>query len=84
MFECHGCGIVIDRDFSAAINILNLGLEQALAEEQPLLVKQRISKFASVKQEADVRALVVHPARLRYECGHRDSNPGIGLGKPES
>ncbi|MCI0562227.1 MAG: transposase, partial [Nitrososphaera sp.] len=51
IFECHSCGLVIDRDVNAAINILNLGLEQALAEKQPLLVK-RISKFASMKQEA--------------------------------
>jgi putative transposase len=54
MFECHRCGLVIDRDHNAAINILNLGLEQARAEKQPLLVRQRISKFASRKQEAHV------------------------------
>lgn len=52
IFECHGCGLVIDRDLNAAINILKLGLEQAHAERQPLLVRQRISKFASVKQKA--------------------------------
>ncbi len=52
MFECDSCGQVVDRDLNAAINILNLGLEQAHAERQPLLVRQRISKFASRRQEA--------------------------------
>jgi len=51
IFECHACGLVIDRDMNAAKNILKLGLEQARAEKQPLLVR-RISKFASMKQEA--------------------------------
>ncbi|HJS83525.1 MAG TPA: zinc ribbon domain-containing protein, partial [Nitrososphaera sp.] len=51
-FECHGCSLLIDRDLNAARNILKLGLEQARAEKQPLLVRQRTSKFASRKQEA--------------------------------
>ena len=54
VYECHACGLVIDRDLNAAKNILKLGLEQAHAEKQPILVRQRISKFASRKQEADV------------------------------
>jgi putative transposase len=52
IFECHSCSLVIDRDHNAALNILKLGLEQARAEKQPILVRQRISKFASRKQEA--------------------------------
>ncbi len=54
IFKCHSCGLVIDRDLNAAKNIEKLGLEQTHAEEQPLLVRQRISKFASRKQEAHV------------------------------
>ncbi len=50
--DCQKCGLVMDRDVNAARNILNLGLERARVEEQPLLVHRRISKFAPVKQEA--------------------------------
>jgi putative transposase len=44
-FECHRCGLVIDRDLNAALNILKLGLEQAHAEVEPPLIR-RISKFS--------------------------------------
>ncbi|TLX96657.1 MAG: IS200/IS605 family element transposase accessory protein TnpB, partial [Thaumarchaeota archaeon] len=51
--SCRNCGRVIDRDVNAARNILAAGLEQARAEEQPLLVqRRRISRFDSVKREA--------------------------------
>ncbi|MDA4126977.1 MAG: transposase [Thaumarchaeota archaeon] len=44
---CPSCGFQVDKDVNAARNILNAGLEQALAETKPLLVqRRRISKFS--------------------------------------
>lgn len=54
IFECRSCGLLLDRDINAARNTLRLGLEQAHAEKEPLLVRQRISKFQSRKQEVHV------------------------------
>ncbi|HXG06685.1 MAG TPA: hypothetical protein VNI77_05085, partial [Nitrososphaera sp.] len=48
--------VIIDRDLNAAAakNIEKTGLKQTLAETEPLLVRQRISKFASRKQGAHI------------------------------
>src|SRR5579875_1713416 len=42
---CPKCGLVLDRDVNAARNILAAGVEPALAEAEPLLIRRRISKF---------------------------------------
>jgi putative transposase len=44
--ECSNCGLVIDRDVNAARNILQVGLERARVEAEPLPVqRRRIGKF---------------------------------------
>ena len=43
--QCMKCGLVSDRDISAARNILKADLERSHAEIEPLLVK-RISSFS--------------------------------------
>ena len=56
--ECSSCGLKLDRDHNAAINVLNQGLGQGLtfAERKPLLVSNindvKTSKLLSMKQEA--------------------------------
>jgi putative transposase len=53
--KCLSCGLVMDRDHNAAINVLTLGLEQSNAKNLPLLVqpkRKRISKFGTMKLEA--------------------------------
>jgi putative transposase len=53
--DCLYCGLKLDRDHNAAINVLNqgLGLGQTFVERKPLLVSNiEASKLLSMKQEA--------------------------------
>ncbi|MGB8023260.1 MAG: zinc ribbon domain-containing protein, partial [Nitrososphaeraceae archaeon] len=52
--DCLYCGLKLDRDYNAAINVLNLGLGQTFVERKPLLVSTNVktSKLLSMKQEA--------------------------------
>jgi putative transposase len=54
--DCLSCGLKLDRDHNAAINVLNqgLGLGQTFVERKPLLVSTKIktSKLSLMKQEA--------------------------------
>jgi len=66
--DCLKCGLIMDRDHNAAINILNLGVGQTNAEKVPLLVqhKKQISKYGLMKQEATGhRPVVVHSIEAR-------------------
>jgi hypothetical protein len=44
IYECSNCGLILDRDHNAALNILKLGSERTLVEKEPLLQEQA-SKF---------------------------------------
>ena len=53
--DCLYCGLKLDRDHNAAINVLNqgLGLGQTFVERKPLLVSNiEASKLLSMKQQA--------------------------------
>jgi putative transposase len=55
--KCFNCGLVMDRDHNAALNVLrkSIGLGQTFVERKPLLVSNVISetsKLLSMKQEA--------------------------------
>jgi putative transposase len=61
IYECSNCGLIMDRDHNAALNILKLGQELANVERKPILVSptinylvnnRRTSKLLSMKQEA--------------------------------
>jgi putative transposase len=53
IYECSNCGLKIDRDHNAALNILKLGSERTLVEREPLLVKNRQAS-TSMKHKAHI------------------------------
>ena len=52
-YRCKECGLIIDRDHNAAINIKS-GLERTHVEKLPLLTSERKEHVASMKQEAHI------------------------------
>jgi len=55
--ECLSCGLKLDRDHNAAINVLRLGQGLTFVERKPLFVSttnvnKKVSKLLSMKQEA--------------------------------
>ena len=44
IYNCNGCGLVIDRDHNAALNILKMGSERTHVEKKPLLKQASLMK----------------------------------------